>query len=197
MPLLLFWPIGTYPGESHGQLWQPAALRARAPADRTEIDRRKHQDRHSRFSRGWSATTCRAGRQASSENPSSGRTPRPSGSTPRPLSASSSNGTPIRSRLISPHHPPALARCRRATARHRTSPVVIIVKSSCHQAHHHLERIGTSHHWKIGGLEDCQNVVGRQRSDSWIPQKESAIAICISQQSANLPICQSSNAEFT
>ena len=34
---------------------------------------------------GSSATTCHAGRQASSENPSSGRTPRRSGSTPEPI----------------------------------------------------------------------------------------------------------------
>ena len=58
-----------------------------------------------------------------------------------------------------------------------SSSSFITVRSSFHQAHHHLERVGTSHHWKIGGLEDCQNVVGS----------------IVDQQSLNPPICQSSN----
>ncbi len=77
--------------------------------------------------------------------------------------------------------PSAGPRCSRT--RHL---VAIISRSSSHQAHHHLERIGTSHPCKIGRLEDCQNVVGSSRSDS-----------AISQHSANLPICQSPNAAFS
>ncbi len=73
-----------------------------------------------------------------------------------------------------------LARRRRATAEVHATSCHHQSRSSGDQAHHHLERIGTSHHWKIGGLEDCQNVVG--------------LAIC-DNQSPNLPICQSPNAE--
>ena len=39
--------------------------------------------------------------------------------------------------------------------------VLITVRSSFHQTHHHLERAVHRHHWKIGGFEDRQEAASR------------------------------------
>ena len=143
----------------NGQLWQPAALRARAPADRTEIDRRKHQNqRHA-------ARRARARRRVALAVWHLQKIIRPivrRGDRPRcrcRSSASSSSGIRTRSKPTSPPHLPSRggeAGSWPAESLNRRPSIGLIRGPLCDQAHHHLERIGTTQHWKIGGLEDCQ-----------------------------------------